>query len=382
MDGGGLGDTMLPQQQGSLSGVLAQALSLFRAVLSWLRSRFLPHIVTVGPLRGLRLVRLIAEGSSGYVWLASEVGTARTFAVKQVLAQSMESRTALRKEVESHELFSADRRHPNLMPLIGYTFDKTGTGETGYLVFPLMGRSLQDVINDAGPVGTGRPARAHPPPFSEAACLHIARGLASALDALHKAGRTHRDVCPRNVLLDEVGEGGRGGGGGGGGRDARGLAHPRPVLSDFGSMAPAWLSVGSRADAARVVDEASQHSSPPYRAPELWHCEPGAEMGPPVDAFALGCTLFACAFGLSPFESTRGSDGRLRVTDPSHTRVLNDVQFPSVHPFSHAFCELLLALCGREPAHRPTMQEVQSRVDGMLRAGEGGGAGEGADASV
>ena len=64
----------------------------------------------------------------------------------------------------------------------------------------------------------------------------------------------HRDVKPENVLLAD------------GGR--------RPVLTDFGSAAPAVVPIPDRRAALALADAAATHCTLPYRAPELWALEP------------------------------------------------------------------------------------------------------------
>lgn len=63
--------------------------------------------------------------------------------------------------------------------------------------------------------------------------------------------------------------------------------------------------VSTRKDALMLEDEASVVCSAPYRPPELTSVEPGAVIDERVDVWALGCTLYAMAFGHSPFESPR-----------------------------------------------------------------------------
>lgn len=63
--------------------------------------------------------------------------------------------------------------------------------------------------------------------------------------------------------------------------------------------------VSTRREAMLLEDEASVVCSAPYRPPELTQVEPGATIDERVDVWALGCTLYAMAFGHSPFESPR-----------------------------------------------------------------------------
>lgn len=65
------------------------------------------------------------------------------------------------------------------------------------------------------------------------------------------------------------------------------------------------MQVSTRKEALLLEDEASVVCSAPYRPPELTSVEPGAVIDERVDVWALGCTLYAMAFGHSPFESPR-----------------------------------------------------------------------------
>lgn len=75
-----------------------------------------------------------------------------------------------------------------------------------------------------------------------------------------------------------------------------------PVLMDFGSMAPAERRVRNRSEALAVQDEASRHSTLPFRAPELFDVSSDAVLDSRTDVWSLGCLLYALRFGYSPFE--------------------------------------------------------------------------------
>jgi serine/threonine kinase 16 len=336
-----LNATMLsaPREASLLSRLWELLLELVGRVASLLSPG---RVVSIGP-RSVRLTRLIAEGSSGYVWHAMDA-SGREYAVKEVTTQSGEARARLRRETEAHVAVQSD----NVLRLLDCSFSASGGEEgagKGFLLFPLLGPSIQDVINQCAAAGKGG-SPATFAFFSEAAVLKLAIGLSRGLQALHAAGSVHRDLCPRNVLLREV-------------PLHRPPPSPEPVICDLGSVAPLRVVVATRADASRLIDEACEFSSPPYRAPELWDCDPDTVVGAPADVWALGCTLFAAAFGYSPFECVRSdADGRLRLCDPSHVRVLAPVAFPSAHPFSQPFCELLLACTRAQASMRPSLAEV------------------------
>src|ERR1700710_397631 len=83
----------------------------------------------------------------------------------------------------------------------------------------------------------------------------------------------------------------------------------QPILMDLGSLAPSPIAITSRSLALAVQDEAAEHSTMPYRAPELFDVKTGSIIDTKVDVWSLGCTLYACLVGKSPFEARSEETG-------------------------------------------------------------------------
>lgn len=82
-----------------------------------------------------------------------------------------------------------------------------------------------------------------------------------------------------------------------------------PILMDLGSLAPSPTPITSRSLALAVQDMAAEHSTMPYRAPELFDVKTGSVIDTKVDIWSLGCTLYACLTGKSPFEARSEETG-------------------------------------------------------------------------
>lgn len=82
-----------------------------------------------------------------------------------------------------------------------------------------------------------------------------------------------------------------------------------PILMDLGSLAPSPIPITSRALALQIQDQAAEHSTMPYRAPELFDVKTGSVVDTKVDIWSLGCTLYACLVGKSPFEARSEETG-------------------------------------------------------------------------
>lgn len=83
----------------------------------------------------------------------------------------------------------------------------------------------------------------------------------------------------------------------------------QPILMDLGSLAPSPTPITSRSLALAVQDQAAEHSTMPYRAPELFDVKTGSVVDTKVDIWSLGCTLYACLVGKSPFEMRSDETG-------------------------------------------------------------------------
>lgn len=82
-----------------------------------------------------------------------------------------------------------------------------------------------------------------------------------------------------------------------------------PILMDLGSLAPSPIAITSRSLALAVQDTAAEHSTMPYRAPELFDVKTGTIIDTKVDIWSFGCTIYACVTGKSPFEARSEETG-------------------------------------------------------------------------
>jgi serine/threonine kinase 16 len=291
------------------------------------------------------------QGGFSYVYLVQDTSNEALYALKKIRCPfGQESVSQAMKEVEAYALFSP---HPNIIHSVDYCVqgDRSDPGaKTVYILLPYYRRgNLQDIIN-ANLVNHTK--------FPERQLMVLFLGVCRALHAMHdykvkeggsggnsqtKAKRirgqaaqadqeaeheveqrrngesdpdseqqqplmesevtrsqdgvapgeirayAHRDIKPGNIMIDDDGE--------------------QPILMDLGSLAPSPVPITSRALALAVQDQAAEHSTMPYRAPELFDVKTGSTIDTKVDIWSLGCTLYACLIGKSPFEMRSDETG-------------------------------------------------------------------------
>ncbi|KAL8862904.1 MAG: hypothetical protein Q9178_000846 [Gyalolechia marmorata] len=297
--------------------------------------------------RSFKLLRLLGEGGFSYVYLVQDTSNSQLYALKKIRCPfGQESVSLALKEAEAYALFSP---HPNIIHAIDHAVtsanDKSDPGsKTVYILLPYYRRgNLQDAIN-ANLVNHTQ--------FPERRLMVLVLGVAQALKAMHqyrvkgapggpqsrqnakhirqeaeeadkdaaRKARTrrkdanideedieqeplmngevtrsqegiedgeirayaHRDVKPGNIMISDSGT--------------------SPILMDLGSLAPSPLHITSRALALQTQDLAAEHSTLPYRAPELFDTKTGTVIDTKTDIWSFGCTLYACLVGKSPFE--------------------------------------------------------------------------------
>ena len=88
-------------------------------------------------------------------------------------------------------------------------------------------------------------------------------------------------------------------------------------------------------------------------------------LGPAVDIWALGCTIFMLIYGCPPFMQSNLRGGILALNE----RILkDDVSFPEMFPVSPTFKKMICSMLIKDPSKRATLAEI--RCDSWLTNGE------------
>jgi serine/threonine protein kinase len=163
------------------------------------------------------------------------------------------------------------------------------------------------------------------PPLDEARLRDALRQLAAGLDALHRAGKVHRDIKPNNIMVTHEG---------------------RCVVLDFGLVTEVtrqgWSGEG-------VVGTSA------YMAPEQAASKP---VGPEADCYAVGVVLYEALTGRLPFD---GSSVQIMLdkqqAEPPAPRQLS----PTVPADLDRLC---MELLNYQPSLRPRAVDIVERLGG------------------
>lgn len=132
-------------------------------------------------------------------------------------------------------------------------------------------------------------------------------GCAEGLQAIHKAGYRHGDFKPSNILL----------------------VNPlHAVITDFGSVSDINIIITNRTMALKVQEDAAIYTTAPFRSPELFNTPSQCVVDGKADVWSLGCTIYNCMFGHSPFESKVEGLSVLAVMSGSYQIPRESSQFP------------------------------------------------------
>lgn len=244
-----------------------------------------------------RLLDEIGHGGMADVFRATDELLKREVAVK--ILREVED-PALRARFIAEAQLLAGLNHPGLITLL----DAGIRSDRPYLVMTLAeGPTLSAQLS------TG--------PLPSQTVAEVGTQLAAALAHAHGQGVTHRDVKPSNVLL---------------------CADSRALLADFGI--------------ARLAGDIEQHTltgetigSPAYLAPEQ---AAGETITSAVDVYSLGLVLLEALTGRRAFPGP--------PVEAAVRRLITSPDLPASLP--RAWRDLLQAMTARDPAARPTAEEV------------------------
>jgi serine/threonine protein kinase len=226
---------------------------------------------------GYRVVRKVAAGGFGVVYLAADPG-GQQVAIKEYLPSSLASRApgALLPQVQPEKLslyrlglksfFEEGRSlaqisHPSVVSVMNFFREN----ETVYMVMNyLEGASLQDFIITARDLKQAKV-------FRESTIRSLFDEILRGLRIVHQHKMLHLDIKPANVFITD---------------------DNKSVLIDFGA---------AREVLSKEGNFVRPMYTPGFAAPEMYRRD--ASMGPWTDIYAIGACIYACMQGYPPNEA-------------------------------------------------------------------------------
>lgn len=254
------------------------------------------------------LTGVLGRGGMGVVWQATDQVLGRQVAVKEVtfpVDVTAEEREVLVQRTLREARAAARLDHPRVTRV----YDVVQEGGKPWLVMEhVPSRSLQDIVEEEGPLPPARAAR-------------IGLDVLAAVEAAHDAGIVHRDVKPANVLVGTNG---------------------RASLTDFG--------IATTTGDSHLTSQGALIGSPTYMAPERAR---GDEPQPPVDLWGLGATLYAAVEGRPPFD--RG--------DPMATLFAVVSEHPAPMVCAGPLEPIVRGLLDKDPERRGSVASVRAQLE-------------------
>jgi serine/threonine-protein kinase len=255
------------------------------------------------------LKKKLGAGGMGEVYLAEHMMLRRPCAVKLIRrdqAGDPANLTRFEREVRS----TATLTHPNTVEIFDY--GNTDDGTFYYVMEYLPGLSLQEIVEQAGPLP---PERA----------IYILRQVCGALREAHGIGIVHRDIKPSNILVCE-----------------RGGVQDVAKLLDFGLAQCTGIH---KQNADKLTIQGTIVGSPPFMSPE--QASGKDDLDARTDIYSLGAVAYFLLTGKAPYER-----------DTAMKMMMAHAYEPLVHPNSlrrdlpHDLEAVIVRCLEKDPAKR------------------------------
>lgn len=207
---------------------------------------------------GFKMLGKLGKGTTATVYKARQLNLDRLVAIKVLPPASFHSEKAV-QQFYFEGRAAAQLNHPNVVQ----AFDVGQWVDCHYFVMEYVeGKTVHDMLQERGRI---------PPEES----LQIVCAVAEALRHAHERGFVHRDVKPKNIIIDP-----------------QGVAK----LADLG------LARGIADREAGLAEKGHALGTPYYISPEQVRGE--VEIGPAADVYGLGATFYHMVTGQPPFLGT------------------------------------------------------------------------------
>ncbi|MFJ7259066.1 serine/threonine-protein kinase [Streptomyces globosus] len=261
------------------------------------------------------LTARLGKGGMAEVWEADDLRLGRRVAVKFLKAPAGgRDLDRLERRFEREARLTARMGHPSV-PVVHETGRHTDGGL--YIVMELVdGQTLSARLKNDGPL---------PVPLAATIAVQTADVLAHA----HRIGVVHRDLKPSNLML---------------------TANDTLKVLDFGIAA----ALEPDPDEPRLTRTSDVMGTPGFISPEQGEGRPATARS---DLYALGCVLYEIAAGRPPFTVAPGAQPLYLVFRHVHETPRPVSEHRPDLPAD--FAVLVMRLLAKDPAARPSPQEVQ-----------------------
>jgi len=264
-----------------------------------------------------RLLRRIGSGGMADVWEAEDPHLQRRVALKVLhrrFAQDREFVERFEREAEH----AAGLSHPNVVAV----FDRGDDEGAHYIAMQLLGgRTLRELIDQG---------------LTPEQSVSLIRQVLEGAGYAHRHGVVHRDLKPRNVIVDDDG---------------------KATVTDFGI---------ARAGASEITQAGSVMGTPHYLSPEQAQ---GQAVTAVSDLYSIGVMLYEALAGRAPFEAE--SAVAIAMKQVSHTPQRPSSINPAVTP---ALDAVVMRALEKDPGERfQSAEAFIAALDAAAREPGGGG---------
>ena len=261
------------------------------------------------PIPGYRFGKQLGTGAGSKIFLATEIVTGKSFAVKHIVRNTVEDDKFI-EQLETEYAVTSAVEHPMLRrSFLIHRVRKLIQLREIFLVMEYV---------DGLPLETARPNRLN-------TFLTVFRKVAEGLDALHEAGYVHADIKQINVMI------------------ARGGT---VKIIDFGQA----CKIGHKKDRVQ--------GTPDYIAPEQVRRMP---LDRRTDVFNFGATMYWVLTSEKYPTVLRGNDARGGINLTSAEKPLAPNEWNDKIPI--ALSNMVMECCRENPGERPVdMKQVSARL--------------------
>nr|XP_034598825.1 AP2-associated protein kinase 1 isoform X2 [Setaria viridis]TKW40029.1 hypothetical protein SEVIR_1G218800v2 [Setaria viridis] len=278
--------------------------------------------VDVGSVK-ITVRNAIAQGGFSCVYLACDtVHPSKLYALKHIICNDSESLDLVMKEIQVMNLLKG---HPNVVTLVAHDVFDMGRTKEALLVMEFCEKSLVSAMESRG---SGY--------YEEKKVLLIFRDACNAVFAMHGQSPpiAHRDLKAENVLLGFDGAW---------------------KICDFGSTSTNHKCFNKSEEMGVEEDIIRKHTTPAYRAPEMWDLYRREVISEKVDIWALGCLLYRICY----FKSAFDGESKLQILNGNY-------RIPEQPKYSTAVTGLIKDMLEASPNVRPDITQVWFRVNELL----------------